>query len=770
MTRMRNLAIALLSASLGACGTDPPVNPPVDAGVDSGSNPVDTGTGMMDTGTMGDTGTMTDTGPRDTGADRPDAGPTCGTLPITTIARPATGDTATVMGDTTAAYMAQNPGTRPASTSPVRPPSNNATCVASRGQLVYSYTTGATPTALRISTTNDGTPRNFDTVLWVTNRCVTTLTAAACNDDDAEFAASADRRVSSTVTTQVFAANTTVFIVLGGFYPPGTGGVTVDHGAFRMTVQELPPVAMGGACRVDGRSQICDTSVTPALTCVGSDPGSNMGTCRVRGSVAGSICRTSAPECDSGLTCSAGGVCQATVAAGMPCDGFNACESGSTCLSSVVFSIRGTCTRAGTAIGAACRPVGATGGRCDTGLTCSADIDPTIASPTCVTQAASGGECDGRRILCAAGESCITAGSGFVGTCRAAGTVAGAACRATGTPCDGTLQCRAPAEGAATRCINVAAMGEACDATHDCADGSRCFLTDLSNRTAGRCGADGGLGGGCNATGAACSGSLMCSNTDTPENGLCQNVVADGMPCNRPVDRCAEGFTCVLNAGSLTAGTCRADGSVVGADCRAGDMPCGTGLTCSGTALSSGVCQTTAAAGGACNPLGGTVRCATGQVCGAVTSSTGTCAAPTGAETEPNDSPAAVMASPVTTLTTRTGTLPFGDVDCVAVTVPANGSVTAQVSDGNGRCPAPFPGGISLDMYGTDGVTWRGSSSNSALGRCAMIDGTRAGVFSYANNLPAGTYYVCARAFRDATTPTVAIGDYVLSVSASAAP
>ncbi|MDB4931838.1 MAG: hypothetical protein JWM10_4322, partial [Myxococcaceae bacterium] len=426
MTRMRNLAIALLSASLGACGTDPPVNPtPVDAGFDTGT-PMDVQT--TDTGTP-DTGVVTDT-PRDTStADRPDAGPTCGTLPVTPIARPATGDTARVTGDTTAAFAAQNPGARPASTSPVRPPTNNTTCVPSRGQLVYSYTTGTSPVALRLSTTNPGTPRNFDTVLWVTSRCITTLTAAACNDDDPEFAAAADRRVSSSVTTQVFPANSTVFVVVGGFYPPGAGGVTTDRGPFELSIQELPPVAMGGACRVDGRSQICDSSVTPALTCVGSDPGSAMGTCRVRGSVAGSVCRTSAPECDSGLTCSAGGVCQSTVAAGMPCDGFQACEAGSTCLSSVLFSIRGTCTRAGTAVGAACRPVGATGGRCDSTTTlplvCSADVDPTDTTPTCVLRAAAGGPCDANRIVCGTGETCITVHGGLIGTCRPNGTVAG---------------------------------------------------------------------------------------------------------------------------------------------------------------------------------------------------------------------------------------------------------------------------------------------------------------------------------------------------------
>jgi len=765
MTRMRNLAIALLSASLGACGSDPVVTPPADAGTDVGT-PMDVP--VVDAGTP-DTGGTTDA-PRDTGADRPDAGPTCGSLPITPVARPTSGDTARVMGDTTAAFMAQNPGARPMANSPVRPPTNNTTCVPSRGQLVYSYTTGTTPTALRISTTNPGTPGNFDTVLWVTNRCVTNLTAAACNDDDPEFAASADRRVSSSVTTQVFPANSTVFVVLGGFYPPATGGATTDRGPFVLTIQELPPVAMGGACRIDGRSQICDSSVTPALTCVGNDPGSDMGTCRVRGSVAGSVCRTSAPECDGSLVCSAGGICQTTVPAGMPCDGFRTCEAGSTCLSSVLFSIRGVCTRAGTAIGAACRAVGATGGRCDTGFVCSADVDATDMTPTCVQQAAPGGACDATRVVCATGETCITVHGGLIGTCRPNGTVAGAACRAMGAACDGMLQCRAPGEGAATRCINVSPMGGPCDENRDCADGSRCFLTDLSDRFVGRCGADGGLGGGCNGTGAACTGALTCSNEETPANGLCQNVVAAGMPCTRPVDRCADGLTCVLNDGSRTVGTCRAEGSVAGAECRAGDMPCGAGLTCSGTALSSGICQSNAAAGGMCNPLNGTVRCPMGQVCGATSSNVGTCAAPTGAEMEPNDSPAAVMASPISATTTRTATLPFGDVDCVAVTVPANGSVTAYVSDGNGRCPAPFPGGISLDLYGIDGVTWRGASSNSALGRCAMIDGTRAAVFPYANNLPAGVYTVCARAFRDATTPLAAIGSYVLSVSASAAP
>lgn len=772
MTRMRNLAIALLSASLGACGTDPQPTPPVDSGTDSGVTPMDAP--AVDGGNPGDAGAG-DAG-RDGGgrADRPDAGPTCGPLPIVPVARPTSGDSVRVMGNTTAAFMAQNPGPRPATTSPLRPPSGNTACVASRGQMVYSYTTGAMPAALRISTTNPGTPPTFDTVLWVTTRCLsttTTITPVACNDDDPEFAAAADRRVSSSVTTPVFAANTRVFVVVGGFYPPATGGATTDRGPFELTIQELPPVPAGGACRVDGRTQRCDNNATTDLVCVGSDPGSATGTCRLRGSAAGSPCRSSEPRCDTGLTCSGINICQNTVAASMPCDAFNACEAGNSCLRLTVGSLRGVCTRAGSGLGTACRPVGATGGRCDAPLVCTADVDPTDMTPTCVRQAAPGGECAAGRVICGAGETCITIHGGLIGTCRPNGTAAGAACRPAtgpGMPCDGTLRCRAPGEGMAPRCINVVAAGEPCDETRDCPDLSTCFLTDLSNRFVGRCGPTGGPGGNCNATGAACSGTLMCSNTETPGDGLCQNVVAAGMPCTRPVDRCAEGLTCVLNEGSLTTGTCRAEGSVAGAECRAGDMPCAAGLVCSGTALSSGFCQTPATAGGMCNPLLGTIRCPMGQVCAATAHNRGTCAAVTGPEMEPNDSPAAVMASPVSGTVTRSGSMPFGDVDCVAVTVPANGSITALASDGNGRCPGA-PGGITLDLYGTDGTTWRGSSSNSALGRCAMIDGTRAAVFPYASNLPAGVYYVCARGLNTATINTAAIDGYVLSVSVGAA-
>ncbi len=150
------------------------------------------------------------------------------------------------------------------------------------------------------------------------------------------------------------------------------------------------------------------------------------------------------------------------------------------------------------------------------------------------------------------------------------------------------------------------------------------------------------------------------------------------------------------------------------------------------------------------------------------TFSTGTCGAATGMEMEPNNSPAAVAMRAITAPSAFRGALPFGDVDCVAVTVPANGRIVAQVSDGNGRCPAPFQGAIALDLYDTNGTTVRGVVTRTGpfgLGSCATIDGGRSTVHAFAGGLAAGTYTVCARPVRDTTTTTGPVPNYVLTVA-----
>jgi len=763
MKRWKILAVLLASSSVVACGSE--TSPPADAGTST-----DLGTGT-DTPVATDNPVATDTPRPDVAVDA--GGLRCGPLSYENINMIGTrmGAVTRVMGDSTAAYMAQTMGRPATGRTPVLPPSNNATCTRMSGQVAYSYTIGAAAASLRVSTTNPGTPRNFDTVVWVTTRCATTLTSAACNDDDPAFAASSDRRVSSSVTTEVLPAGTQVFILVGGFYPPGTG--TIDRGAFELTVSEDVPVAMGGACRVDGTSQRCETG----LDCVGADPGADMGTCRPQGSVAGSRCRSGAVQCDMGLTCAASGVCVTTSAVGMPCNAFAACPAGSSCLINVLGSIAGTCRAQGSVEGSPCRPVGAMNGRCETGLVCSGDINTADANPTCQRPAALGEACGigAGGALCPANSTCVTVVGGAVGTCRANGTVATTGCRTATPRCDGMLQCLRAGDGAPELCVNVAMTGGVCDGQTTCPDSNTCYLTDLSDRLRGRCGAEGSAGGACGAGATRCTAPAVCSTTEATEAGLCQTVAMAGMPCERPTSRCDTGLTCVLNAGSQSTGTCRTAGSVAGSACRATDPPCDMGLTCAGTFLSGGVCQSTVAMGAACDPLHGTTRCPGEQVCILSAFNAGTCGAVTGMETEPNDSPAAAAARAVTAPSAFRGSLPFGDVDCVAVTVPANGRIAAQVSDGNGRCPAPFQGGIVLDLYDSNGTTVRGVVTRTGpfgLGTCATLDGARSGVHAFAGGLAAGTYTVCARGLRDTATMTNTglIPNYILSVAPSAAP
>ncbi len=763
MKRWKILAVLFAGGSVAACGSES--TPPADSGVSTDMGPA------IDAPVVTDTTPVTDTPAADRGVDA--GGLRCGPLAAENLNMVGTrmGTVTRVMGDSTAAYMAQTMGRPATGRTPVLPPSNNATCIRMSGQVAYAYTIGSAAASLRISTTNPGTPRNFDTVVWVTTRCATTLTSAACNDDDPAFAASSDRRVSSTVTTEVLPAGTQVFILVGGFYPPGTG--TIDRGAFELTVSENVPVAMGGACRVDGSAQRCETG----LDCVGADPGADMGTCRPTGSVAGSRCRTGSVQCDMGLTCAASGFCVTTSAVGMPCNAFAACPAGSSCLTTVFGAIAGVCRTQGSVAGSPCRPAGAMNGRCEMGLVCSGDIDPTDQAPTCRVPAALGEPC-GIGIggaLCPAASTCVTVTGGAVGTCRANGTVATTACRPVGmTPrCDGMLQCLRAGDGAPELCVNLAMSGGVCDGQTTCPDNNTCYLTDLSDRLRGRCGAEGTAGGACSSGATRCTAPAVCSTTEAAEAGLCQTVAMAGMPCERPTSRCDTGLTCVLNMGSQSTGTCRAAGTVAGAACRATDPPCDMGLSCAGTFLSGGVCQSTVAMGAACDPLHGTTRCPGEQVCILSAFNAGTCRALTGMETEPNNTPAEAAARAVTAPSAFRAALPFGDVDCVAVTVPANGRIAAQVSDGNGRCPAPFQGAIALDMYDANGTTLRGVVTRTGpfgLGACATLDGARAGVHAFAGGLAAGTYTVCARALRDATTTTGPVPNYVLSVAPSAAP
>jgi hypothetical protein len=190
------------------------------------------------------------------------------------------------------------------------------------------------------------------------------------------------------------------------------------------------------------------------------------------------------------------------------------------------------------------------------------------------------------------------------------------------------------------------------------------------------------------------------------------------------------------------------------------------GLTCSGTFALRRRLPDHRRHGRACDPLNGTIRCPGEQVCIAHLTARGTCGAATGMEMEPNDSPAAVAWRAITAPSAFRGAAALRRRGLRRGHRARQRLASCSVSDGNGRCPAPFQGGIALDLYGTDGTTVRGVVTTPAPSACcATIDGGRSTVHAFAGGLAAGTYTVCARPVRDTTTTTGPVPNYVLTVA-----
>ncbi|MDB4930896.1 MAG: hypothetical protein JWM10_3380, partial [Myxococcaceae bacterium] len=683
-------------------------------------------------------------------------GEQCAGLTVIDSARVGTrtGNVLRVTGNTAAAWAAQNPGGVLAARSPVAP-MGGTVCPRSVGQVIYRYVSTAANVALRITTTNAGTAPGFDTVLYLATSCAATLTGNACNDDDVEVVASG--AVTSLVTADFQPAGTAYYIVVGGLAPPVPG--TLDRGAFELTIAEIPAIAPGAPCNQTIRTGRCGAG----YACTGPLD-SVQATCVALGSAAGAVCRAATPQCDAGLTCEtivgSDQRCVTTVTAGASCDVYRRCPTNTVCRPLNVGSTRGVCVATGSYAGGPCRAPSSPSGQCDSGMTCgTAQASAVVPSPTpvCRVPSVAGGACSILRTQCPDQYTCLSPDS-YVGACRAAGTAALAPCRASAPTCDASLSCVATTIGSV--CLGSAGAGAVCGYATACQSGSSCVIGDLSDRSHGICGVEGSPGGLCHATGTRCDGGALCSTATG--TGVCYAVVGAGQSCHSPSARCVAGTRCVLVAGSSVEGACRAPGTAPGASCNP-DGTCAAGLVCSSPAR--GLCQTPVTA--ACDPLGGTTRCPSGQVCVASASTAGRCATPTGAEVEPNDSPALVAARAVSAPSAFRGALAFGDVDCVAVRVPAGGAVVAFVSDGNGRCPVAPGGAIALDLFDPDGVNLRSNTLDTGPDRCAHIDGARRSAFPSAGALAAGTYTVCARPPSGTTLETGAVPTYVLTVAAT---
>ena len=134
----------------------------------------------------------------------------------------------------------------------------------------------------------------------------------------------------------------------------------------------------------------------------------------------------------------------------------------------------------------------------------------------------------------------------------------------------------------------------------------------------------------------------------------------------------------------------------------------------------------------------------------------GTCATPR-METEPNNTPMAPTAAVTASTVYQASLMPGTDVDCFAVTVPTNGSLYLETSDGQGGCPTGAD--TLITVYNAMGAVV-GYNDDGGAGLCSALDGVRAGP---THRLAAGNYVACVSAYGGAAGPA-AVAQYFLTV------
>jgi hypothetical protein len=731
---MRHALVTTLAATaLLGCGTDPQPASPLDAGVDAPA---------MDVATV-DARPAVDV--LRVSADVP-LPAECNDVEIEDLTKLGTlvGEVTRLTGDTRGQRSSNTVGLQP-------PTAFTSVCnFRSTYQRVFRYVMRGEG-SLRVSTANAGTAATFDTTLAVLamRACVANPRDFFCNNDDPTATAGSRNRFASRLATGPLPAGAVVHIAVGGLASTAALPGRVVQGAFELTVEEVAPLAAGARC---DRRQL-NGACAPGTACVGPSPGALDGTCRGVGTAPGTACVSDA--CGPGLACDVStNLCYRAQPAGAACESgataWNRCADAASCVTQP--GAVGVCRARGTVANAAC----AAGGRCTgEGLACDAP------SGTCRVTARRDGACNLTDSACPAGQACHFAhGAQSVGRCTDAATAPGMACGA-GNTCTGVgLSCNAGVSPA--RCNGaVATAGEVCTAFVPCATGHACFLTDPTDRTRGRCFADGAGAGRCRASGAPCDAGLVCTNSAAPASGRCVQVAAADERCDLFTAGviCATGTTCARDGADPSLGRCRADGAAPGTACRSAGARCDTPLRCS-TATGAGVCQADGDAG-ACDPRTLALGCAAGQVCHAAGFNAGRCITAS-AEVEPNDR--ASLSQPLAgTSTSVRITLPSGDIDCVSVEAAAGARLVARAAGADGLCPNTA---LTLDLFDPGGRLLITANANGAFG-CPLVDGTLADspAFSVARDLRAGRYTVCARSANNSD-----VGEAVLDVEVLPAP
>ena len=358
---------------------------------------------------------------------------------------------------------------------------------------------------------------------------------------------------------------------------------------------------------------------------------------------------------------------------------------------------------------------------------------------------------------CAAESSCVTPTGMTRGTCTADGAL-GARCRLMGMACDMGLACSVMMPTATTRgvCQRTLAVGDECGAAGTvCPAMSSCRASpNAMNPARTACVANGARGGACRTDAPRCDMGLECGGTPA----TCRAQAMMGAECDftGAMTFCATNTSCAPNA-ARTSTTCQANGTAAGTACRTDSPRCDTNLECS-TAMGAGICQRLVPPGMACDTQYRSTVCTMSSVCAAGMMGAA-CVAPSSAmEMEPNNTPMAPNGPFTGAVNIRGAIMPATDVDCFRVTVPANGSIRAETSDGMGGCP--MGADTLVRLYNPMG-TQIAEDDDTGAGNCSLLDGSAGGP---ASRLAAGDYVVCTLAFgtMPAAVPAYTLGIRVL--------
>jgi hypothetical protein len=320
---------------------------------------------------------------------------------------------------------------------------------------------------------------------------------------------------------------------------------------------------------------------------------------------------------------------------------------------------------------------------------------------------------------CAAESSCVTPTGMTRGTCTADGAL-GARCRLMGMACDMGLACSVMMPTATTRgvCQRTLAVGDECGAAGTvCPAMSSCRASpNAMNPARTACVANGARGGACRTDAPRCDMGLECGGTPA----TCRAQAMMGAECDftGAMTFCATNTSCAPNA-ARTSTTCQANGTAAGTACRTDSPRCDTNLECS-TAMGAGICQRLVPPGMACDTQYRSTVCTMSSVCAAGMMGAA-CVAPSSAmEMEPNNTPMAPNGPFTGAVNIRGAIMPATDVDCFRVTVPANGSIRAETSDGMGGCP--MGADTLVRLYNPLG-TQIAEDDDTGAGHARVIDG-----------------------------------------------